>query len=170
MLAMVQLLPRNATEATAFDPVFKPPAPDPPRNLPRFLRAGTVIPPEPASSSQKSLHPTAIEPGESPILEKVDSSRGPSDSLDWGFNNTTLVGLISADVVLLIVAAVCVALMACSWSHHASENPRKKWKKRVITKLNSKRSSSPSRTRDIEMVCFCCKSVYAVVLLLELGK
>jgi hypothetical protein len=167
---MVQLLPRNTTQATSFDPVFKPPAPDPPRDLPRFLRAGTVIPPGPPSSSQKSLHPTAIGPRQSSILEKVDSSRGTSDGLTWGLNKTTLVSLISADAVLLIVAAVCVTLMACSWSHHASESPRKKWKKRVMTMLNSKRSGSPSHTRDVRMVCFCCKSVCVVVLPLELGK
>jgi hypothetical protein len=98
---------RDATEITSFDPVFKPYAPDPPRNLPPVIRAGVVVPPVPSYSPQQNVS------AQSPIrtgAETTASLDRVSDNGEGGINTRT-VGIAIGAVLLGVVFCVSCKLL-----------------------------------------------------------
>jgi hypothetical protein len=151
LLLAVQLLPRSPIVATNFDPVFKPPAPDPPRNLPPVIRAGTMVPPLQSSSLQENVLPSAVEP--------VDSSSGTDGSNKTGI--TTLVILILWDICLLMICIYCSTLLGPCWRHQPGGSFLDKWTRTNLKKLESRDEGSRNNIRGDRSVCICSSSVYA---------
>jgi hypothetical protein len=102
----VQVLPRrNASDATTFNPVFKPPAPDPPRDLPEIIRAGALVPPMRASSPQQYEAPSDVQ--------DAASSSVFSENNDEEEVTKTKLGVISGVVSLaVLLCALFGALLA----------------------------------------------------------
>jgi hypothetical protein len=140
----VQLLPsRRAVDATSFDPFFRPPAPDPPRNLPPIIRAGTVIPAVGSTLSQEDVPAGAVE--------TVDSSR--SAYIIYKKQFTVLLILVVTDVCLLMICAY-VSTLVQSWRHQPGEVKLKAWKMSILKKPTLQGKDPLSHTRDLEMVSF----------------
>jgi hypothetical protein len=139
----VQMLPRSSFNEATFHPVFKPPAPDPPRNLPPVIRAGTVVPPVRSSLQLKTP---------SDAMETVDSSSGVFEVNTIGV--TVLVVLIAVDVLLLTICACCGMLLLPS-SQHPRESLLNTWMQLVLKKPLLRKEASFSQTRSVEMVCLC---------------
>jgi hypothetical protein len=136
----VQMLPRSPFNEATFNPVFKPPAPDPPRNLPPVIRAGAIVPLVRSSLQMKTP---------SDAMETVDLSNGVLNVNTKGI--TVLVVLIAVDVLLLTVCTYCVMLMLPSSQHHPKGSLLKKWMQLVLTKplLRQKASLGPSRSVEV---------------------
>jgi hypothetical protein len=106
----VQVLPsRNASNIANFNPFFKPPAPDPPRNLPSVIRAGTVIPPLPSASSQEDVPRAMPRPLDAPVADEE------------GVTKET-VGLIIGAVVLSVLLCVLCGVLLVLWQRRQSED------------------------------------------------
>jgi hypothetical protein len=114
----VQVLPsRNATEVLYFDPVFKPFAPDPPRNLPSVIRAGVVVPPIPSDSPRQNVS-AKIDRGTG--SGTLDSLNHDSDNGKHGNTRTTLEIAIGA---ILFGMGFCVACTLL----YALGSPKRPW-------------------------------------------
>jgi hypothetical protein len=106
----VQVLPsRNASSIANFNPFFEPPAPDPPRNLPPIIRAGTVIPPIPSATLQEDVP--------HPMHRSFDASVADEE----GVTKKT-VGLIIGAVVLSALLCVLCGVLWVMWQRRQSED------------------------------------------------
>jgi hypothetical protein len=114
------LLPsRNGSEVTGFDPVFKPYAPDPPRNLPRVIRAGVVVPPVPSHSAQQNV--SAKSP-RGTGRETSASINHVSDNGEGGINTIAL-GVAIGSIFIGVVFCVSYKLLP------ARRSPKLPWQK-----------------------------------------
>jgi hypothetical protein len=106
----VQVLPsRNATEVNDFDPVFKPYAPDSPRNLPRIIRAGVVVPPVLSFTPQQNvLAKNNIGTG----AETSHTSNHVSENGEDGVNLIALGVAIGSIVIGVVLCVSCKLLPA----------------------------------------------------------
>jgi hypothetical protein len=98
----VQVLSRqNASDAITFDPVFKPFAPDPPRDLPPVIRAGVVMTRMPSSP------PIQYMPHS--VLKAI--SNGSPDSYEGRFPRTMLGVFIGAVFLAVLLCSLLGALL-----------------------------------------------------------
>jgi hypothetical protein len=108
MTVDVQVLPsRNASEVNHFDPVFRPYAPDPPRNLPPVIRAGVVVPPVLSFSPQQNILVKNDTGAETSHTSNHASSNG-----EGGMNTISLVIAICSIVIGVVFCVSCKLLPA----------------------------------------------------------
>jgi hypothetical protein len=156
----MQLMPRSPFEASTFNPVFKPPAPDPHRDLPRFIRAGVVVPPVASSWMQENEHTATVD--------TVDSSRGVFEVTSMG--SKILVGLIVVDVLLLTVCALCGTLLLQSWQHYPRESLLKKWMRMILKKPMLPKKVPLSHQREYEMVRSCFYFCFLKLVVVQISS
>jgi hypothetical protein len=99
----LQMLPsRSTTNTTNFDPVFQPPAPDPPRNLPPVITSGVVLPPAHSYASQDnfSVHTTSITGAE--------TSGSSNRVYDKGNSGATVMTLKISTIALALWVLLCL--------------------------------------------------------------
>jgi hypothetical protein len=98
---------RNTTEVNDFNSVFKPYAPDPPRNLPPVIRAGVKVPPVPAYSTDQNV---SAKNGRGTGAEASASLKHETDNGEAGMNTRAL-GIAIGATVLGVVFCVAVKLL-----------------------------------------------------------
>jgi hypothetical protein len=105
---------RNASDATGFDPIFKPYAQDPPRSLPSVLRAGVMVTPIPTPPLQE--YAQLSDPRDASL-----SSATPSSD-ERGITRTTLGAIIGAVSIVLLLCLLCGILLVLFLQHPQGES------------------------------------------------
>jgi hypothetical protein len=110
MRVEVQVLPsRVATDLNDFDPVFKPYAPDPPRNLPPIIRAGVEVPPVLSFSPQQNV---LAKSDTGTDVETSHTLNNVSDNGEGGINTIALGVAIGSIVIGVVFCLSCKFLLA----------------------------------------------------------
>jgi hypothetical protein len=141
------LQPRNATEATGFNPVFKPLAPDPPRNLPPVIVAGTVVHPEHSFSSPDTL---SAKPASVPGVVNSDSSHY---AFNHGINTTTMRIIIGLFVIWAVLCVTCGTLLALRCIRWPGKGLATQLRKSDTQKPTPQKAASNAPTPEVGAVC-----------------
>jgi hypothetical protein len=146
MSVEVQLLPsRNATEVNDFNPVFKPYAADPPRNLPPVIRAGVMVPPVLSFSPQQNV---LAKNNTYTGADTSHTSNDVSDNGEGGIHNIALGVAIGSIVIGVVFCVSCKLLPAIRGPQRQRQGFARRQRKSLSQKLMFRERASFSHVSE----------------------